>query len=300
MEVPIARHSMTKRLARRQFKSNLLLLSPALVLFVAIFFIPILILLTTSFQVNEIEKSIWEKSFTFDNYVRFFTEPYFVKSILRTIWTGIVVVPITIAIGYLVAHIIYRSKSGMKTGLITLVLTPSFSGVLLQSLGLYIIFARYGPVNAILLDLGWLDAPINFLGTFGAVVVSLVHGFLPFMVLAILNSLRSIPANVLEASRSLGADSWTTFVKVTLPLTRGGIMAGSVLVFGGVIGSFSTLVIIGQSKVQLIGLVIYQQALRIFDWSFASVISVALILILASLVLFFALFMKVMGGRKHA
>lgn len=300
MEARIANNGMGERLAKQQLKSNLLLLSPAFLLYVVIFFIPFIILLVSSFQVNEIEKSLWEKTFTLENYAKFLQEPYFIKSILSTFWMALIVVAISIVVGYIVAYIIFQSQNFMKTALITLVLTPSFSGVLLQSLGLYIIFARYGPINAILINLGILEAPVNFLGTYMAVVISLVHGFLPFMVLAILNSLRSIPPNVLEASKSLGANSWTTLMKVTLPLTRGGIMAGSILVFGGVVGSFTTLVIIGSSKIQLVGLVIYQQALRIFDWSFASVISVVLILILVLLTVFYSLFQKMLGGGKHA
>lgn len=300
MEARIANNGMGERLAKQQFKSNLLLLSPTFLLFVVIFCIPFMILLVSSFQVNEIEKSLWDKTFTFENYARFLQEPYFIKSILSTFGMALIVVSISIVIGYIVAYIIFQSQNFMKTALITLVLTPSFSGVLLQSLGLYIIFARYGPVNAILISLGILETPVNFLGTYMAVVISLVHGFLPFMVLAILNSLRSIPPNVLEASKSLGANSWTTLLKVTLPLTSGGMLAGSILVFGGVVGSFTTLVIIGSSKIQLVGLVIYQQALRIFDWSFASVISVVLILILVLLTVFYSLFQKMLGGGKHA
>lgn len=300
VEARIANNGMGERLAKQQFKSNLLLLSPTFLLFVVIFCIPFMILLVSSFQVNEIEKSLWDKTFTFENYARFLQEPYFIKSILSTFGMALIVVSISIVIGYIVAYIIFQSQNFMKTALITLVLTPSFSGVLLQSLGLYIIFARYGPVNAILISLGILETPVNFLGTYMAVVISLVHGFLPFMVLAILNSLRSIPPNVLEASKSLGANSWTTLLKVTLPLTSGGMLAGSILVFGGVVGSFTTLVIIGSSKIQLVGLVIYQQALRIFDWSFASVISVVLILILVLLTVFYSLFQKMLGGGKHA
>ncbi|MCR8657142.1 ABC transporter permease [Paenibacillus endoradicis] len=286
--------------AQTGFRSNLLLLSPTFILFFIVFMIPIIILLISSFHVNDMSKTLWEKSYTFDNYVRFFQEPYFIQSILKTVWYAVIIIPISIVVGYIVAYFIFISKGFLKITLITLVLTPSFSGVLLQSLGLYIIFSRFGPVNALLLKLGILDVPHNFLGTGFAVVLALVHGFLPFMVLTILNSLRTIPTNIIEASKSLGANSIITFLKVTLPLTKGGILAGSVLVFGGVIGSFSTLVVIGQSKVQLVGLVIYQQAMKILDWPFASVISVFLVIVLILGVMALTMIAKMFRGGQHA
>lgn len=285
---------------KASFKSNLLLLSPSFVLFFIIFVVPIVILMISSFHVNDMGKSLWERSYTFDNYLRFFQETYFINSIMKTVMYAIIVIPISIVIGYVVAYYIFISKGFMKTALITLVLTPSFSGVLLQSLGLFIIFSRFGPINALLLKLGILEVPYNFLGTGFAVVIALVHGFMPFMVLTILNSLRSIPPNVIEASQSLGANPITTFLRVTLPLTKGGMLAGSVLVFGGVIGSFTTLVIIGQSKVQLIGLVIYQQAMKILDWPFASVISIFLVIVLGLGVLALSMLGKLFRGNQHA
>jgi putative spermidine/putrescine transport system permease protein len=272
-------------LGRKQLWSNLALLSPALVVYWLVFLIPAIVLLINSFQANQPERRMWERELSLDSFSRFFTDPYFIKVIGITLLIGIAVVVISLVIGYLLAYHIYKAKSFVKTSLITVVLTPLFSGALLQSLGWYLMFARYGPINVFLREVGLLSQPYNFLGTYSAVIIALVHGFLPLMVLSIVNSLRSIPANVLDAASSLGANSFTTFLRVTLPLTKGGMMAGCALVFGGTIGSFATPSIIGQGKIQMLAQIVYQQAIQVFDWSFASVISIALLLVLLVVIL---------------
>lgn len=266
--------------ARKQLWSNMALLSPALLVYWLVFLIPVIVLFMNSIQANQLEKKLWERELSFESYARFFSDPYFIKVIGTTMLVAIAVVVIALIIGYLLAYHIYKAKSFIKTSLITIVLTPLFSGALLQSLGWYLLFAKYGPLNAWLIDWGIIEQPHQFLGTYSAVIIALVHGFLPFMVLSIVNSLRSIPENIFDAASSLGANSFTTFIRVTLPLTKGGIIAGCALVFGGTLGSFATPGIIGQGKIQLLSQIIYQQAIQVFDWSFASVISIILLLII--------------------
>ncbi|WP_223066931.1 ABC transporter permease [Paenibacillus caui] len=282
-----------QKLRRRQAWSGAALLSPALFIYSVVFMIPALVLLIGSFQANQPEKKMWERGWALTSFSRFFSDPYFIKVIGVTLLMGVVVVFFSLMIGYLLAYHIYKAKSLAKTTWITVVLTPLFSGALLQSLGWYLLLARYGPINVLLRDTGILTKPFNFLGTYGAVTIALVHGFLPFMVLSIVNSLRSIPANLLDAAASLGANKFTAFVRVTLPLTKGGMAAGSVLVFGGTIGSFATPGIVGQGKIQLLAQIIYQQAIQVFDWSFASAISLVLLLVLATV-----LVLTRLAGRK--
>lgn len=284
---------------KRQFWTKVVLLSPALLIYWIVFLVPAVLLLMNSFQANEPEKGIWERGLSLDSYSRFFSDPYFIKVIGTTLLVGLIVVCISLIIGYLLAYHIYKANSFAKTGWITIVLTPLFSGALLQSLGWYLMFARYGPINAWLMKMGLLSQPYNFLGTYGAVIIALVHGFLPFMVLSIVNSLRTIPTSVLNAASSLGASPFMTFVRVTLPLTKGGMMAGSALVFGGTIGSFATPGIVGQGKIQLLAQIIYQQAILIFDWSFASVISIALLIVLVVFTILFT-FLGKRNGRDYA
>ncbi|TDF95927.1 ABC transporter permease [Paenibacillus piri] len=297
MEIGVVRpHEKKDRRIKHRW-SNLALLSPVLLVYGCIFILPFLLLVNNSFHVNEKEKMMWERSYTLDNYGRFFTDSYFLKVILQTFGIGMLVVAVTLLLGYFIAYHIYKAKSFLKTTMITLLLTPSFTGALIQSLGMYLFFARYGPVNVVLVKLGILSAPYNFLGTYPAVIIALVHSFIPFMVLPIVNSLRSIPLNVLDAARSLGGSPATTFLRVVLPLTRGGMLAGSALVFGATVGSFATPAIVGQGKIRLIGQVIYQQAIEVFDWPFAAVISIFLLAILG--IVTFALIrpLKTSGGK---
>jgi putative spermidine/putrescine transport system permease protein len=285
-----------KRTENGQRWSNLALLSPALLVYWIVFLIPAVLLLINSIQANQPERKMWERDLSLGSFSRFFTDPYFIKVIGITLLMGVVVVAISLVVGYLLAYHIYKARSFVKTSLITVVLTPLFSGALLQSLGWYLMFARYGPINALLRDAGLLTQPHNFLGTYGAVVIALVHGFLPFMVLSIVNSLRSIPPNLLDAASSLGASPFRAFLRVTLPLSKGGMMAGSALVFGGTIGSFATPGIVGQGKIQLLAQIIYQQAIQVFDWSFASVISIMLLIVLIAVTMLLTRPVKKAGG----
>jgi len=283
MNPGIAAAKTVKKRAEQGAPSRAALLAPAFILYGFVFLLPFLLLAAGSLQVNEPQSYVWERSFTPAGYARLFGDAHTIAAIMRTLIMGVIVVAVSIVVGYLLAWHIYRANSFAKTTLITAVLTPLFSGALLQSLGWYLMFARYGPINRALMDTGLLSGPLNILGTRTAIVIALVHAFLPFMVLSIVNSLRSMPENLLHAAQSLGASNWTAFVKVTLPLTKGGIFTGSALVFGGVVGSFATPGIIGQGKIQLMAQIVYQQAVQVFDWSYASVISVALLALLAVL-----------------
>jgi ABC-type spermidine/putrescine transport system, permease component I len=282
MQKTIAKLRGLNPAGQRQLWSRIALLSPAMLVYWAVFLVPAVVLMINSIQANQPERDMWERDLSLASYARFLTDPYFIRVVATTLLVAAITVGISLFVGYLLAYHIYKAKSFVKTSLITVVLTPLFSGALLQSLGWYLMFARYGPINVVLRDAGLLSQPHNFLGTYGAVIVALVHGFLPFMVLCIVNSLRTIPQNVLDAAASLGAGSFTTFVRVMLPLTKGGMMAGSALVFGGTLGSFATPGIVGQGKIQLLAQIIYQQAIQIFDWSFASVISIAMLAVLAA------------------
>lgn len=283
----------------RRFGVGWMLLSPALAVYGIIFLLPALLLVVISFQVNAPELYIWERVYSLENYRRFYTDPFFLKVIGKTLAYCIVVVLATLVVGYLLAWYIYKAQSFAKTTLITLVLTPLFSGALLQSLGWYLLLARYGPINAGLRAIGWLDKPFNFLGTDAAVMIALVHAFLPFMVLSILNSLRTIPANLPDAAASLGASSWSAFIRVTMPLTKGGMIAGSGLVFGLTLGSFATPGIVGQGKIQLLAQIIYQQAIQVFNWPFAAVISLNLLAILGVISALLTLLTRRTGGAAR-
>ncbi len=253
---------------------------PLAILFFILFVIPFILLFCNSFltyQAGQVEPDL---PLTLSNYLKFFKDSYYFEVIIRTFWISIVTTVICTLMAYPLAYFMANAKGYVKTTLLVLVVLPLISGVMVQTMGWYGMLTNYGTVNAILLGLNIIDTPIAFLGTPVAIIIGLIQGFLPFMVLPIMNSIQAIPNNVIEAAENFGANGLQRFFRIILPLSRGGIGAGAILVFGACLSSYTTPSILGRGKVQVIGTVIYQQAMQLFNWPFASVIAVMLLIIL--------------------
>tara|TARA_B100001996_G_C18542703_1_gene547568 strand:- start:497 stop:934 length:438 start_codon:yes stop_codon:yes gene_type:complete len=133
---------------------------------------------------------------------------------------------------------------------------------------------------------GIITEPINILYTQSAVIIGLVYNYLPFVVLTIFSSVSKLDKSLIEASKDLGAKSFSTFFKIILPLTLPGVAAGFVFVFVLSIGNFITPDLLGGGKFLMIGNLIYDQYLSARDWPFGSSLSFVLISIM--LLLLFA------------
>jgi len=143
-----------------------------------------------------------------------------------------------------------------------------------------IILGREGLLNSLLRGLGISDAPIGFLGTPFSVILGLVYFYLPFMVLPVYASLEKIPRAYIEAAHDLGADRFKAFVKVTLPLSLPGVLAGSILTFIPCMGDFLSADFLGSPRTYLVGNLIQNQFLMAQDWQFGSALTSLLILFL--------------------
>lgn len=254
-----------------------LLVGPILLLYLLLFIVPFGILCVYSF-LRYIPGSLnLVHTFTLENYLRFFQDAYYGQVLVRTVLISIIVTLISLIMAYPLAYFMAHSSSYTKTVLLVLVTLPLISGVIVQTLGWYCILARYGPVNNCLKALGLISNPINILGNEIGVTFGLIQGFLPFMVLPLMNSIQAIPASLHEAAESLGASKVMSFFRVTLPLSMNGILAGSLLVFCACLSSFTTPSVLGQGKVHVIGTIIYQQAIQLFNWPFASVLAIILL-----------------------
>lgn len=253
---------------------------PLAFLFFILFVIPFVLLFYNSlltYQAGQVEPSM---PLTFANYLKFFKDSYYLDVIIRTFWLSLVTTAVCILMAYPLAYFMARTGGYIKTVMLVLVTLPLISGVMVQTLGWYGMLTNYGTVNVILKWLNLVNASIEFLGKPSAIIIGLVQGFLPYMVLPIMNSVQAIPPNVLEASQNLGANRVQRFFRITLPLSKGGVAAGAILVFGACLSSYTTPSILGRGKVQVIGTVVYQQAMQLFNWPFASVIAVILLVIL--------------------
>jgi spermidine/putrescine transport system permease protein len=144
-----------------------------------------------------------------------------------------------------------------------------------------------GLLNSFLLTLGLIKVPLDLLYTPTAVQIGMVYEFLPFMVLPLYASLEKIESAQLEAAADLGARPWQAFLRVTLPLSVPGMVAGSILVFIPAMGMFVVPDLMGGAKTVLVGNLIRNQFLTARDWPFGSAASMLLLLLTLIVTLFY-------------
>lgn len=265
-------------LKTKLYKSDSLLI-PLAILFFIFFIIPFFMLFYNSFltYTGRVEPSL---PLTFENYVKFFNDSYYPGVIKTTFYISIATTFWVTLLAYPLAYFMSKIDGYLKTILLVLSTLPLISGVMVQNMGLYGMMTNYGTVNNFLKALNIIQEPLQLLGNETAVIIGLTQGFLPYMILPVMNSIQAIPQNVQQAAESLGANAFHRFIRVTFPLSFRGIAAGAVLVFGARLSSYTTPSILGRGKVQVIGTVVYQQAMQLFNWPFASTIAMILLLII--------------------
>ncbi|OQB24057.1 MAG: Putrescine transport system permease protein PotH [Firmicutes bacterium ADurb.Bin182] len=270
------------------------MLIPLALLFFIFFVIPFIMLLYNSFltYTGKVEPGL---PITVQNYIKFFKDSYYPAVIGRTFYISIVTTLMVTVLAYPLAYFMAGIKGYLKTIMLVLVTLPLISGVMVQNMGMYGMMTNYGTINLFLMALHIIEEPVQLLGNNIAVIIGLTQGFLPFMILPVMNALQAIPENVLQASESLGANKVRQFLHITLPMSFGGCIAGAVLVFGASLSSYTTPTILGRGKCQVIGTVVYQQAMQLFNWPFAS--SIAMLLLL--LILLIVPITKILSRRRR-
>ena len=185
-------------------------------------------------------------------------------------------------IGYPFAYHIARSREAARNTLLMLVMLPFWTSFLLRVYAWMVLLdsSELGLINRLLLAAGLVDAPLQLLYNSGAVLVSMVYSYLPFMVLPLYANLVKLDQRLLEAAADLGARPATTFLRVTLPLSRRGIVAGSMLVFIPAVGEFVIPDLLGGGDVLMIGRKIWDDFGPNQDWPMAAAVAVTMVLVL--------------------
>ena len=162
---------------------------------------------------------------------------------------------------------------------------PFWSNYLIRTYAWIVLLNREGLITQLLRWFGYKGEPPSLLYTEGAVIVGLVYNYLPFVILACFASLSRLNPELNEASRDLGGSAFTTFRRITLPLTVPGIAAGAVFVFVLSIGNFLTPALLGGGRFQMIGNLVYDQFLTANDWPFGAALSMVLIALMILLLM---------------
>ncbi|MDD4717309.1 MAG: ABC transporter permease [Eubacteriales bacterium] len=238
--------------------------------------VPLVFVLVISFLTRD-SLGIIVLEFSTENYRRIFEPVYlkiFFNSFLLAGLTGVV----TLVIGYPVAYITSKLKGRQRTLTIGLIMLPFWISSLLRTYGWRILLDYKGIINNILTGLGITNEPVTMLGTFAASLVGTAYMLIPFMIIAVFNSVDKLDRSLLEASYDLGAGKLKTFRNITLRLTLPGIAGGFTLVFIPALGLFFISDILGGGQTVYLGNKINELIGRGRNKPLAAAMSIAMVL----------------------
>ena len=206
---------------------------------------------------------------------------------LRSARLAFINVLVTLAICYPAALWVRGLPRRWRLFIVFLITLPFFISLVVRLFAWVLILRPTGFLNSSLLGLGLIDEPFDIIFTETAVLIGMAYVLLPFMFLPVYASVEKLDHSLFEASSDLGASSFQTFFRVTIPLTLPGIAAGSVLVFIPSLGNFIVPDLLGGAKVLMIGNLIEQQFLSARNWPFGAVLSVTMMAIMFLLILIY-------------
>ena len=214
------------------------------------------------------------------NYAYLFTDDLYIRAYLSSIRIAAIATIICLFVAYPIAYVIARAPSATRNALLMLVILPSWTSFLIRIYAWVGILKNNGLINNFLMWLGIIDQPIAMLNTEFAVYVGIVYAYLPFMVLPLYTNLMKLDNSLLEAASDLGAPPWKVFLTVTLPLSKAGMIAGSMLVFIPSVGEFIIPDMLGGAETLMIGKVLWQEFFNNRDWPVASAVAIVMLLLL--------------------
>jgi putrescine transport system permease protein len=223
----------------------------------------------------------------FANFAFLVEDNLYWKAYLNSILVAGVSTLLCLLIGYPMAYAIARSQSSTRNVLLLLVILPFWTSFLLRVYAWIGILKNNGLINNTLMSLGVIDQPIQMLQTDFAVYVGIVYSYLPFMILPLYANLEKMDLTLLEAAADLGCRPWKAFVRVTLPLSFPGIIAGCLLVFIPAVGEFVIPALLGDPGMLMIGKVLWTEFFNNRDWPVASAVAIALLLFLVIPIMYF-------------
>jgi putative spermidine/putrescine transport system permease protein len=246
------------------------LLLPALTLVGLFFLVPVLALLAGAFKIDG--------RLGLSHFTAFFDEPLHVQVYWRTLRIAGLATLVSAVVGYPAAMAMVRVPPPWRALLTSLVILPLMVSPIARTYAWIVLLGRNGFANALLVGSGLADEPHTLLFTEGAVFLGLLQLMMPLMLLSLVSALENLPADVLAAAQTLGANRWQAFTRVVLPLTQEGLIVGGTLVFTGCVTAYITPALLGGPKVLMLETLLYQKVNVASDLPAASVIAVLLLL----------------------
>jgi ABC-type spermidine/putrescine transport system permease subunit I len=262
-----------------------------------LFVIPLLMLVMVSTFQN-IEGGFFEPAFTLENYVRFFGSDLFQGRMVYTLRVAGLTTVLSLAIGYPLAYYIATLKSELwRRVYLSIIVSSLFLTFIIRGFAWQVLLSSESVVPTIASTIGILDEPVALVPGYFALIIGMVYVFLPFMVLTLYTSIRDVNDSLKEASRSLGASPLRTFREVTLPLTKNGIISGSMLVFVLSLGVYVLPRILGNPPQWTLAVLIGNLVGVEGNVPYGATVSIVLLLVVGVII---ATGWYLIGGRRRA
>ena len=227
-------------------------------------------------------RTLFEKlsSLSVESFRGLFGDSLYVESYISSVLIAAIATLLTLLVAYPFALAIARSSSQLRTILIGLAIAPFWTSFLIRVYAWIAILKDEGLLNHFLMKVGLIDVPLGVFATNTAVVIGIVYSYLPFMLLPLYAAIEGQDAALLEAAADLGASPWRAFLRITLPLSARGIIAGCLLVFIPAVGEFVIPDLLGGSDTLMIGRTLWNDFFVNRDWPTASAAAIVLLILL--------------------
>ena len=223
----------------------------------------------------------------FNNYAFLFTDALYLDALLNSVKVAFISMLLCLVIGYPMAYGIARAQTSTRNVLLLLVILPFWTSLLLRVYAWIGLLKANGVINNVLIWLGVIHEPLTLLYTPFAMYVGIVYSYLPFMILPLYANLEKMDWQLLEAAEDLGCRPWQSFYKITLPLSRNGMLAGSMLVFIPAVGEFVIPALLGGPNALMIGRVLWDEFFSNRAWPVASAVAILLLIILVPFMMWY-------------
>jgi putrescine transport system permease protein len=214
------------------------------------------------------------------NYLFIAQDQLYVLTYLSSLKYAALTTILCLLIGYPFAWFMARARPSVRPVLMMLVMLPFWTSFLLRIYAWKGILANHGIFNHLLLSLGFISEPLHMMNTSFSLVVGMVYAYLPFMILPLYANLVKMDLRMLEAAADLGATPLQAFWRITVPLSKSGIIAGAMLVFIPAVGEYVIPELLGGPDTLMIGKVLWDEFFTNNDWPLASAVAVVVILLI--------------------
>ena len=269
-----------------------ILMGPPALWLLLLFVLPLGIMAVYTFRAGSFGAE--REVFTLENYRAFFANAAFQRLMWRSMWIAFVVSALSVLLAYPLAYYLVFRAGPRRITLLTILIIPAWTSYLLRILSWRLILGSNGILNSVLMSLGLrAEAAPILLYSQTAVSITLTYVWIPFVALPIFAGLERIDKSLLEAAADLGCAPWRAFLRITLPLSMPGVLAGFFFAFIPTVGEYVTPLLVGGARGIMYGNLVQDQFLRGLNWPLGSGMSLVMLAVVLALIAIFLRLVRV-------